>query len=83
MPTPFSSQDLGRIFDVRTITRGRTLGRAGQIEVQLEPDTISARVQDGEGAQSVRITPSRLGHRVVFDNRCTCRVAGCVIPPSP
>ena len=26
MPTPFSSQDLGRIFGARALTRGRTLG---------------------------------------------------------
>ncbi len=46
MPTPFSSQDLGRIFDARALTRGRTLGLAGGVEVQLNGDTIAGTVQD-------------------------------------
>ena len=77
MPTPFSSQDLGRIFDARTITRGRSLGLAGQVAVQLDGDTITASVQDRDVRQSVRITPSLLGRRVVFDHRCSCRSPGC------
>ena len=77
MTPPFSSQDLGRIFDARTITRGRSLGLAGQVEVQLEGDTITAIVQDSGVEQNARITPSLLGRRVVFDHRCTCRIPGC------
>ena len=77
MTTPFSSQDLGRIFDARTITRGRSLGLAGRVEVQLEGDTITAIVQDSGVEQNVRITPSLLGRRVVFDHHCTCRIPGC------
>ena len=77
MTLPFSSQDLGRIFDARTITRGRSLGLAGRVEVQLEGDTITAIVQDSGVEQNVRITPSLLGRRVVFDHHCTCRIPGC------
>jgi uncharacterized Zn finger protein len=77
MTPPFSSQDLGRIFEARTITRGRSLGLAGQVDVQLEGDTITAIVQDGGVEQNVRITPSLLGRRVVFDHCCTCRIPGC------
>jgi uncharacterized Zn finger protein len=77
MTTPFSSQDLGRIFDARTITRGRSLGLAGQVEVQLEGDTITAVVQDSGVEQNTRITSSLLGRRVAFDHRCTCRIPGC------
>ena len=77
MTPPFSSQDLGRIFDARTITRGRSLGLAGQVEVELEGDTITAVVQDSGVEQNIRITPSLLGRRVVFDHRCTCRMPGC------
>jgi hypothetical protein len=77
MTPPFSSQDLGRIFDARTITRGRSLGLTGQVEVQLEGDTITAVVQDSGVELNVRITPSLLGRRVVFDHRCTCRIPGC------
>ena len=77
MPTPFSSQDLGRIFDARALTRGRTLGLSGGVEVELEGDTINGIVQDRAFTYTVSITPSLLGRRVVFDLHCTCRVPGC------
>src|SRR4051794_33109776 len=77
MPTPFSSQDLGRIFDARALTRGRSLGLAGAVAVQLEGDTITATVRDKDASRSVRITPSVLGRRVVFDHRCSCGAPGC------
>ena len=77
MTPPFSSQDLGRIFDARTITRGRSLGLAGQVEVELEGDTITAVEQDSGVEQNIRITPSLLGRRVVFDRRCSCSMPGC------
>ena len=77
MPTPFSSQDLGRIFDARALTRGRSLGLAGGVEVRLEGDTIAAVVQDRDVPRTVRITPALLGRRVVFDHRCSCGLSGC------
>jgi superfamily II DNA or RNA helicase len=77
MPTPFSSQDLGRIFDARMLTRGRSLGLTGKVEVRLEGDTIIGTVQDGGAARAVRITPAMLGRRVTFDHRCTCGTPGC------
>ncbi len=77
MPTPFSSQDLGRIFDSRALTRGRTLGLTGGVEVNLDGDTVSGVVQDRGFTYTVAITPSLLGRRVVFDSRCTCRAPGC------
>ncbi|MDR3533439.1 MAG: DEAD/DEAH box helicase [Rhodopila sp.] len=77
MPTPFSSQDLGRIFDGRILTRGRSLGLAGGVEVQLDGDTITGVVQDRGTPRTVRITPSLLGRRVVFDHRCSCGSTGC------
>ena len=52
MPTPFSSQDLGRIFDARALTRGRSLGLAGAVEVQLDGDTITGVVQDRDGVHT-------------------------------
>ena len=77
MPTPFSSQDLGRIFDGRTLTRGRSLGLAGGVAVQLEDDTITGTVQERSAQHRVRITPSRLGRRIVFDHHCSCGVRAC------
>jgi superfamily II DNA or RNA helicase len=77
MPIPFTAQDLSRIFDSRMLTRGRTLGLTGGVEVQLEGDAITGIVQDRGIANAIRITPARLGRRVVFDNRCSCRATGC------
>jgi len=77
MPTPFSSQDLGRIFDGRALTRGRSLGLSGGVAVQLDGDTVSAVVQERSAQFRVRMTPSRLGRRVVFDHHCSCGVRAC------
>lgn len=77
MPTPYSSQDLGRVFDARVLTRGRTLGLTGGVTVELDGDTITGVVQDRAVPYTVRITPSLLGRRVVFDHRCSCRSTGC------
>ncbi|HQT76215.1 MAG TPA: SNF2-related protein, partial [Rhodopila sp.] len=77
MPTPFSSQDLGRVFDARALTRGRSLGLAGGVTVQLEGDTIAAVVQDRAGAYTARITPALLGRRVMFDHQCSCGTRAC------
>ncbi|WP_428534725.1 SNF2-related protein [Rhodopila sp.] len=78
MPTPFSSQDLGRIFDDRILTRGRGLGVADNVDVRLEGETIASLVQDNGVVHSVTITPALLGRRVIFDQRCSCGVPGCV-----
>jgi superfamily II DNA or RNA helicase len=77
MPTPFSSQDLGRIFDGRTLTHGRSLGLAGGVAVQRDGDTVSGAVQERAAHFRVRITPSRLGRRVVFDHHCSCGTRAC------
>jgi superfamily II DNA or RNA helicase len=77
MPTPFASQDLGRAFDGRALTRGRGLGLAGGVEVQLDNDTITGVVQDRAIRYNVRITPSLFGRRVVFDHHCSCGSRGC------
>jgi superfamily II DNA or RNA helicase len=77
MPTQFSSQDLGRIFDSTVLTRGRTLGLAGGVQVALDGDTITGTVQDGAFTYTIAITPALLGRRVMFEQRCTCRVSGC------
>ena len=77
MPTPFSSQDLNRAFDARSLTRGRSLGLAGAVVVRLDGDTIVGTVQDRDTNRTVRITPSTMGRRVVFDHECSCRIRGC------
>lgn len=77
MPTPFSSQDLSRGLDARSLTRGRSLVLAGAVEVRLEANTITATVEDAAGGHAVRLTPAPLGRRVVFDSQCSCGARGC------
>ncbi len=78
MPVPFSAEDLNRVFDGRTLTRGRSLVLLGAVEVSLTEDTIKAVVEDRGVRRSATITPALLGRRVVFDSRCSCRLSGCV-----
>ena len=78
MPTPFTTLDLSRIFDARALTRGRTLGLAGGVAVRLDGDSIVGTVTERTTAYTIRITPSVLGRRVMFDNQCSCRFTGCV-----
>jgi superfamily II DNA or RNA helicase len=77
MPTPYTSQDLSRIFDGRVLTRGRTLCLAGGVEVRLEGNAITGTVRDNQGTHDVRLVPGLLGRRVMFDNRCSCGTPGC------
>ena len=76
--TPFSSDDLNRVFDARTLTRGRTLVLFGAVEVTLAGDTIRAKVDDLGMKQTASMTPALMGARVVFNSRCSCRRPGCV-----
>ncbi len=77
MPTPFSAEDLGRIFEARTLTRGRSLVLIGAVEVSLTGETITGTVEDKGVKRTARITPVAQGRRVVFENRCSCRLVNC------
>ncbi len=77
MIAPFSSEDLGRVFDARALTRGRTLLLLGTVEVTLEPDAIAVSVEHLGLTNRGTIRPSQPGNRVVFANACTCRMPGC------
>ena len=77
MPVPFSSEDLGRIFESKTLTRGRSLVLIGAVDVTLEGETITGVVEDKGVRRTARITPAAMGRRVVFENRCTCRLVNC------
>ena len=78
MPTPFSSEDLGRAFEGRVLTRGRTLVLMGGVQVGLDGETITAVVEDKSYHFTARITPSALGRRVVFASKCSCGSRACV-----
>ncbi len=77
MPVPFSAEDLGRIFEAKTLTRGRSLVLIGAVEVSLDGDTITGVVEDKGVRRTARVTPAAMGRRVVFENRCTCRLVNC------
>jgi len=78
MPTPFSSDDLGRIFDARTLTRGRSLLLIGAVEVGLAGDTVTATVDQAGTRQTVTLDPKPSGNRVALNSRCTCQAPACV-----
>ncbi len=77
MLIPFSSDDLARVFDSRTLTRGRSLVLLGSVEVSLGEDAIAVTVEHLGQRQTASIVPSAMGHRVVFLNKCSCGQPGC------
>ncbi len=77
MPTPFATEDLSRLFDGQTMTRGRSLQLQQAVEVSLDGDTITGAVNDRGVRRTATITPSQHGRRVAFELRCTCRAPAC------
>jgi ERCC4-related helicase len=75
--TPFSSEDLGRVFESRTLTRGRSLVLIGAVDVSLDGDAIKGIVEDKGVKRFATLTPALMGRRVVFANKCTCRLVNC------
>src|SRR4051812_8524996 len=78
MLTSFSSEDLGRVFDPHTLTKGRSLVLLGAVEVTLADSFITAVVDHGGHRRSANITPSLLGRRVAFSNQCSCGQSDCL-----
>ena len=78
MLSPFSAEDLGRTFDARILTRGRSLVLLGAVDVALDDNAITATVDHAGFERSTRIVSSKLGNRVVFDSTCTCAQPGCI-----
>jgi superfamily II DNA or RNA helicase len=77
MSVRFSSEDLGRIFESRTLTRGRSLVLGDCVEVTLDGDTITGVVRDGDIRHAVTLTPALRGSRVVVNSRCSCERPNC------
>ncbi len=77
MPTPYSAEDLSKIFEPKTLTRGRTLLLIGAVEVSLDSDTIKGTIDDKGTQRKATITPAAMGKRVVFANKCSCRLVNC------
>jgi len=78
MLTPFSSEDLGRVFDARALTKGRTLVLLGTVSVTLQDPSIAVVVEHLGLRHTASITPSSLGHRVMFLHKCSCGQSACV-----
>ena len=78
MPTAFSSKDLGRVFDGKVLTRGRSLMLFGAVKVALSGDTIRAVVDDKGVRQEALITPNKPAGRVMFAIECSCGAPSCV-----
>ena len=78
MMTPYSSEDLGRVFDARILTKGRTLILRGGVEVTLDDGgSVAAVVEDEGGRHKASITPLKFGDRVAFSNTCSCGHRSC------
>ncbi len=77
MPTPFSTEDLSRLFDSQALTRGRSLLLLQAVDVTLDGDTITGAVDDKGIRRTATIIPSQHGRRVAFELRCTCRHPAC------
>ncbi len=77
MLTPFSTDDLGRIFDARTLTRGRSLVLLGTVEVALKEASIEVVVEHLGQRHISTIRTSAVGQRVGFVNWCSCGQSSC------
>ncbi len=74
---PFSQEDLARVFDAKTLQRGRTLILTGAVTLQEAEGRIAATVTDLGRSLSVTVLPVRGRSRVVFDKSCTCGRHAC------
>ncbi|MBP2298141.1 DEAD/DEAH box helicase [Azospirillum picis] len=75
---PFSQEDLTRVFDAKTLQRGRTLIMTGA--VTLAPPgghRVEAEVSDLGRRLSVRVTPVQGKRSVVLERSCTCGRNAC------
>jgi superfamily II DNA or RNA helicase len=76
--TRFAHEDLVRVFDVRTLKRGRTLVLSGAVTlITLDGRTIEAAVSENSQTYRTTLTPSAFGHRVVFGRSCNCKRSEC------
>ncbi|PWC33281.1 DEAD/DEAH box helicase [Azospirillum sp. TSO35-2] len=75
---PFAQEDLTRVFDAKTLQRGRTLIMTGAVTLG-EPGTgrIKAEVTDLGRRLAVTVTPVQGKRSVVLDRLCTCGRNAC------
>ena len=74
---PFSLDDLARLFDAKTMQRGRTLALSGAVTLGSCVDRIEGTVSDLGRSLSVLVTPVQGSRRIVFDRNCSCGRNAC------
>jgi superfamily II DNA or RNA helicase len=77
MLTPFSPEDLSRVFDSGVLRRGRSLILLESVSVTLGDTAISVVVDHLGVRHTASITPSPRGARVGFLIRCSCGQSAC------
>ncbi|MCB8881416.1 ATP-dependent helicase [Acidisoma cellulosilytica] len=75
--TPFSTEDLSRVFDAAMLRRGRSLILLEAVTVSLKDASITVVVEHIGVRYTASITPSARGSRVGFLNRCSCGQSAC------
>ena len=79
MLTPFSSEDLGRVFDARILTKGRTLILLGTVQVTLQDPSVAVVVEHLDQRHTASFTPAALDRsRVVLLSECSCGERACL-----
>ncbi|SMH58785.1 DEAD/DEAH box helicase [Azospirillum agricola] len=75
---PFAQEDLTRVFEAKTVQRGRTLIMTGAVLLG-DPGTgqIKAEVNDLGRRLAVTITPAQGKRGVVLERTCTCGRNAC------
>ena len=76
-PVPFAEEDLSRIFDQKTLQRGRSLVLLGGVRLGAAEDRIRATVTDLGRTHEVSVTPVHRAQRVALDRTCTCSRPAC------
>ena len=73
----FSSEDLGRVFDARTLTKGRTLILLATVTVAVEDPLLAVTVEHMDQVHTGTLQPAMLRDRVVFFTECSCGQRSC------
>eukprot|EP01035_Chromulina_nebulosa_P055051 gene55051-75437_t len=74
---PFTSSDLGRTFDARSITRGRTLALLGEVEVEVDGASVQVGLAHLGQRHTGRLTAELEDGEIHLRSACTCRAPFC------
>jgi superfamily II DNA or RNA helicase len=77
MLTPYSPEDLSRVFDTSVLRRGRSLILLEAVTVSLQDDQVAVAVDHLGKHYTASIQPSARASRVGFLIRCSCGQSSC------